>query len=38
MKYIEQGTDLKGNPCWFVLENADLLGIYTTLEEAQNNL
>ncbi len=38
MRYIEEGIDLNGDPCWFVLENADLIGTYSTLEEAQNNL
>jgi hypothetical protein len=38
MKYIEEGIDKDGNICWFVLEGADLIGIYYSLEEAQNNL
>lgn len=38
MRYIEEGKDLEGSPCWFVLEGANLIGIYTTLQEAQNNL
>jgi hypothetical protein len=33
---IETGIDKDGVECWFVLENADLIGIYYTLEEAQN--
>lgn len=38
MRYIEEGINLNGDPCWFVLENVDLIGTYLTLEEAQNNL
>jgi hypothetical protein len=35
-KYVEPGKDLDGNPCWFVLEGADLVGIYYSETEAQN--
>jgi len=35
MKYVESGTSLDGTPCWFVLEGADLLGIYYSEAEAQ---
>jgi len=38
MRYIEEGIDLNGTICWFVLENADLIGIFYTLEEAESNL
>lgn len=38
MKYIEEGIDLNGNTCWFVLENADLIGTFNSLEEAESNL
>ena len=38
MKYIEEGIGLDGNSCWFVLENADLIGIFNSLEEAEANL
>jgi len=38
MRYIEEGIDLDNNPCWFVLENADLIGIFYTQEEAEANL
>lgn len=34
MKYVESGRDLDGTPCWFVLEGADLLGIYYSEAEA----
>lgn len=35
MRYIETGFDLDGTPCWFVLEGADLIGIYYSEAEAQ---
>jgi hypothetical protein len=35
---IEEGTDKDGTQCWFVLNGADLIGIFYTLEEAENNL
>jgi len=35
MKYVESGKDLDGTPCWFVLEGADLIGIYYSEAEAQ---
>ena len=35
MKYIETGFDVDGAPCWFVLEGADLIGIYYSEAEAQ---
>jgi hypothetical protein len=35
---IEEGIDKDGTQCWFVLDDADLIGIFYTLEEAQNNL
>lgn len=38
MRYIEQGIDLEGNDVWFVLEGANLIGIFETEEEANNNL
>lgn len=38
MKYIEKGIDKDGNEVWFVLQEAQLIGIYTTEEEANNNL
>lgn len=38
MRTIEEGVDINGNPCWFVLEDADLIGIYNTYQEAENNL
>ncbi len=34
MRYIEEGKDINGNTCWFVLEGAELIGIYYTEEEA----
>ena len=33
---IEEGTDKDGLQCWFVLDGADLVGIYYTLIEAQD--
>lgn len=33
---IEEGIDKDGIQCWFVLDGADLIGIYYTLNEAQN--
>ena len=38
MKYIEEGIDLNGNSCWFVLEGANLIGVFYILEEAEANL
>lgn len=35
MKYIETGFDLDGIPCWFVLDGANLIGIYYSEAEAQ---
>jgi hypothetical protein len=29
------GFDVDGTPCWFVLEGADLIGIYYSEAEAQ---
>ena len=33
---IEEGIDKDGTQCWFVLDGADLIGMYYTLQEAQN--
>tara|TARA_R110001592_G_scaffold58445_1_gene176998 strand:+ start:881 stop:997 length:117 start_codon:yes stop_codon:yes gene_type:complete len=38
MRTIEEGKNLEGLPCWFILEDANLVGVYDTLEEAENNL
>lgn len=38
MRYIEQGIGINGNDVWFVLEDADLIGVYETEEEANNNI
>ena len=38
MRYIEQGVDINGNDIWFVLEDANLIGVYETEEEANINL
>lgn len=38
MRIIEQGVDTENNTIWFVLEGAELIGIYYTEEEAQANL
>lgn len=32
---LEEGIDKDGEQCWFVLDGADLVGIYYTLLEAQ---
>jgi hypothetical protein len=38
MKIIEEGINKDGVRCWFVLEDANLVGVYETLEEAEQNL
>jgi hypothetical protein len=38
MKIIEEGINKDGVQCWFVLEDANLVGVYETLEEAEQNL
>ena len=38
MRTIEEGKNLEGQPCWFILEDANLVGVYNTLEEAENDL
>ena len=38
MKIIEEGINKDGVWCWFVLEDANLVGVYETLEEAEQNL
>lgn len=38
MRYIEEGIDKDGVQCWFVLEDANLIGIFYTQAEAENNL
>lgn len=38
MRYIEQGIDSSNNPCWFVLEDANLIEICSSLEEAEKLL
>ena len=30
MRYIEQGIDKYGVTCWFVLDDAELIGEYST--------
>ena len=35
-KYIETGNDLDGTPCWFVLDGANLIGIYYSEAEANS--
>jgi hypothetical protein len=35
MRYVEEGKDMNGTECWFVLEGAELIGIYYTEEEAK---
>jgi hypothetical protein len=38
MRYIEEGLDKDGNQCWFVLDDAELISIYNTQQEAEDNL
>lgn len=38
MRIIEQGTDKEGKSIWIVLEGAELIGIYYSQSEAQENL
>ena len=38
MRTIEEGIDKDNQPCWFVLEDANLVGVYNTSEEAESNL
>lgn len=38
MRIIEEGITKDGIQCWFVLEDANLIGVYTTLVEAQENI
>jgi hypothetical protein len=33
---VEEGIDKDGIQCWFVLDGADLIDIFYTLEEAEN--
>lgn len=35
MKYLETGFDLDGTQCWFVLEGANLIGLYYTEADAR---
>lgn len=38
MRTIEEGKNLEGQPCWFILEDANLISGHETLEEAENNI
>jgi hypothetical protein len=38
MRTIEEGINKDNQPCWFVLEDANLVGVYNTSEEAESNL
>ena len=38
MRIIEEGKNLEGQPCWFILEGAELISSHGTLEEAENNI
>ena len=38
MMYIEEGIDQDGVQEWFVLEDADLIGIFYTEQEAKDQL
>jgi hypothetical protein len=33
---IEEGIDKDGKKCWFLLEDANLIGIFYSYEEASN--
>ena len=35
MRYIEQGIDKYGVTCWFVLNDAELIGEYYTLSGSE---
>lgn len=35
MRYIEQGIDKYDVTCWYVLDDAELIGEYYTLAEAE---
>ncbi len=35
MRYIEQGIDKYGVTCWYVLDDAELIGEYYILAEAE---
>jgi hypothetical protein len=35
---IEEGIDKEGVQCWFVLEDANLIGTYYTEQEAKDQL
>jgi hypothetical protein len=38
MRIIEEGKNLEGQPCWFILEDANLISSHETLEDAENNI
>jgi hypothetical protein len=38
MRIIEEGIDKEGVQCWFVLEDANLIEIYYTEQEAEDQL
>jgi hypothetical protein len=38
MRTIEEGKNLEGQPCWFILEDANLISSHETLEDAENNI
>lgn len=38
MRTVEYGIDKDGVECWFVLEKANLVGVYYTEAEALNNV
>jgi len=33
---IEEGLDKDGNPCFFILKDADFVGVFPTLHDAKN--
>ena len=38
MRYIENGIDKEGIPIWIVLEDAELIGIFYSEEDAKGQL
>jgi len=38
MRYIENGVDRDGVPIWIVLEDAELIGIFYSESEAEEQL
>lgn len=34
MKQLEEGIDIQGNTCWYGLQDADLVEVFTSIELA----